>query len=383
MKLAVLTHYITSYRISTFVALKRKVEHLTLLLSSDLSDPKLRDTGIDVRVLPSVLIPRKRRHPNGFVETYSVHVPYGVIGALRSIRPDAIHAHELGLRTLWATGYSAMSGTPMVIHADLSEETEKKWGGGRTMLRKAILARTDRVAVNGASGARYIEGLGYPSDRIDRLPFATDVEKFSSVRPLWRDDGVRRLLYVGRLIELKGLERFIEVLGRYLADRPQLRAELTLVGSGDRVPTIQAVPRPANLELRMPGAIPYEQLGTFYGQADTFVLPTLGDTWGLVVNESMSAGLPVLGSTLAQASLEMIRDGETGWLYDPRSDEQMSAAIGRFFDTPVPTLARMGEQARAVALEITPDRVAQSFVDSCEAALRARALLRQPASRVR
>ncbi len=55
MKLVVLTHYITSYRISTFVALGRKVD-LTLLLSSSLSDPKLNETGLNIRILPSLLV---------------------------------------------------------------------------------------------------------------------------------------------------------------------------------------------------------------------------------------------------------------------------------------------------------------------------------------
>lgn len=369
MRLVVLTHYVTSYRISTFAALSRKVD-LTLLLSSHLSDPKLADAGIDVRVLPGLLIARKRRHPNGYVETYQLHVPRGVYGALKSIDPDAIHAHELGLRTMMATAYKAMHKKPMVVHADLSEETERKWGGIRTAVRKFILSRADRVAVNGASGQRYVEGLGFPRDRIDKLPFATDVELFSSVRPLWRQDGKRRLLYVGRLIELKGLEQFIERLGKYLSERPDLWAELMIAGTGDREAAIRAVPRPENLELTMLGAVPYESLGGVYAQADTFVLPTLGDTWGLVVNESMSAGLPVLGSTLSQAAVELVTEGRSGWLFDPRSEQETSAAIGRFFDTPASELPRMGAEARCAALTITPDRVAQAFVDSCELALR-------------
>lgn len=369
MNLVVITHYITSYRIPTFVALQRKVRRLTLLLSSNLSDPRLHDTGIDVRILPSVLIPRRRRHPNGFVETYKVHVPRGVIPELRSLDPEVIHAHELGLRTLQATIYKSVYRKPMVVHADLSEETERKWGSGRKLFRKMILARADRVAVNGASGARYISSLGYPADRIDRLPFATDVELFSGVQPLWRRDGTRRLLYVGRLIELKGLERLIAALGAYLSLRPHLRAELTLVGSGDRIESIQAVPRPANLALRMTGAIPYEELGEMYAGADALAFPTLGDTWGLVVNEAMSAGLPVLGSTLSQAVTELIDEGKNGWLFDPRSEAEMTGAIARFFDTPDEALPAMGRLAQQTALEITPDNVAQRFVTSCELAL--------------
>lgn len=372
MKLAVLTHYITSYRISTFVELAKKVDHLTLVLSSDLSDPKLHETGIDVQILPSVLIPRRRRHPSGFVETYKVHVPYGVGRALGRIDPDAIHAHEFGMRTIAATFWKRRTGRPMVIHADLSEQTEQGRGGIRPALRKAILKQTDRVAVNGESGASYIRGLGFASDRIDTLPFATDVSVFSAVKPLWRRDGVRRLLYVGRLIELKGLEEFIEVAGAYLSTRPDIQVELTLVGDGDRANLIEAVPRPANFVLKMPGAVQYTKLGEIYAQADCFVFPTLGDTWGMVVNESMAAGLPVMGSVLGQASVELITEGESGWLFDPRSRDSMKGALQRFLETPDERLPEMGERARTGALAISPDNVAQRFVDSCQMAIEAK-----------
>jgi len=375
MKLVVLTHYITSYRVSTFVALSRKVD-LTLLLSSRLSDPKLADAGLDVRVLPSLLIPRRRRHPNGYVETFLLHLPRRVYRTLSEINPDVIHAHELGLRTLLATAYKVTRGKPMVVHADLSEETERKWGRGRTAIRKFILSRADRVAVNGESGQRYIESLGFERDRIDRLPFATDVGLFSSVQPSWSKDGKRRLLYVGRLVELKGLERFIETLGAYLAGHPEFRAEFLIVGSGDRENSICSLRRPENLELTMLGPVPYERLGEIYARADAFVLPTLGDTWGLVVNESMSAGLPVLGSTLSQAAVELVTDGKSGWLFDPRSANQTTAAVGRFFSTPDAELPVMGEVARRAALVLTPERVAQSIVDSCELALQRQRQLR-------
>lgn len=370
MKLVVLTHYITSYRVSTFVELARKVD-LTILLSSQLSDPKLAEAGLDVRILPSILIPRRRRHPTGYVETYQLHVPRGVWSALRAIDPDVIHAHEFGLRTLQATAWKTAYRKPMVVHADLSEHTERKWGMVRTALRRFILARTDRVAVNGDSGQRYIEQLGFPAARIDRLPFATDTGHFAALSPAHPQDGIRRLLYVGRLIELKGIETFIARLSEYLATRPELQVELTLAGSGPQEDEIRTAPRPDNFRLKLLGAVPYEALGAVYAQADTFVLPTLGDTWGLVVNEAMSAGLPVLGSTLSQAAAELVVDNGSGWLFDPRSSTETRTAIGRCFDTPAANLPAMSARARRTAIALTPERIAQRFVDSCELALRA------------
>ncbi len=93
----------------------------------------------------------------------------------------------------------------------------------------------------------------------------------------------------------------------------------------------------------------------------------------MVVNESMAAGLPVMGSVLGQASVELISEGESGWLFDPRSRDSMTGALQRFLETPDERLPLMGENARAGAVAISPENVAQRFVDSCEKALAARA----------
>jgi len=220
MRLALLTNQIPPYRVATFVALRHKVEQLTVILSENRIAPGLENADVQIHVAPSLRIPSVRRHDNGYFERYETHVPLGVVRLLRQADPQCVFAAELGLRTLWAVIYRMFHGLPLVVHADLSEHTERGRGGLRPVLRRLLLSRVDGVMVNGRSGADYIRGLGVPDRLISMLPYATDVGRFGPVQRQPATDDALRVLYVGRLVELKGLEPWIEALGRALARRP-------------------------------------------------------------------------------------------------------------------------------------------------------------------
>ncbi len=369
MRLALLTNQIPPYRVATFVALRRKVEQLTVILSENRIASGLENADIPVHVAPSLRIPSVRRHDNGYFERYEIHVPVGIVGALRRARPDCVFAAELGLRTVGAVVYRLVSGTPLVVHADLSEHTERGRGRLRPLLRRLLLSQVDGVMVNGRSGADYIRSLGVPDRLISMLPYATDVERFGPVQRLSATDNTLRLLYVGRLIELKGLEPWIEALGRALANYPDRRVRLTLVGDGDRRAAIEALGRPRNLELVLTGGIPYAELPRAYADADVLVMPSLGDTWGLVVNEGMAAGLPVIASVQTQGAVEMVRDGVEGWLFSVEDKAGIDAAINRLLGATTRELATMSEAARRAALALSPSAVADSLLAACRKAL--------------
>lgn len=372
MRLALLTNQIPPYRVATFAALRRKVDRLTVILSENRVAPGLEEADIEIRVARSLRIPSVRRHESGYFERYETHIPVGIVPALRAARPDCIFTAELGLRTVGAVLYRLGSRTPVVVHADLSEHTERGRGGLRPALRRLLLSRVDGVMVNGRSGADYIRGLGFPGRAISMLPYATDVERFGAVARLAGDPHELRLLYVGRLIELKGLEPWLAALVRELRERPERRVRFIVAGAGDRREAIEAIERPPNLRLQVHGQVPYADLPGIYADADVLVMPSLGDTWGLVVNEAMATGLPVIGSSQTQAVVEMVRDGVEGWIFSAEQPASVGAAIRRMLDTPRDRFAAMGADARRAALRLSPDHVATLLVDACRKARTAR-----------
>jgi glycosyltransferase involved in cell wall biosynthesis len=69
------------------------------------------------------------------------------------------------------------------------------------------------------------------------------------------------------------------------------------------------------------------ELPSFYAGAGAFVHPALEEPWGLVINEAMASGLPVLSSRNVGAAEELVVDGKTGYLFDPKSVEEMADAM--------------------------------------------------------
>ena len=79
-----------------------------------------------------------------------------------------------------------------------------------------------------------------------------------------------------------------------------------------------------------PGFAQREDLAGLYALAEALVLPTHSDTWGLVVNEAMACGLPIIVSSVAGCSADLVEDGWNGYVVPPRDSEKLSRG-DRFF----------------------------------------------------
>jgi glycosyltransferase involved in cell wall biosynthesis len=90
----------------------------------------------------------------------------------------------------------------------------------------------------------------------------------------------------------------------------------------------------------------------------------LADEWGLVVNEAMAAGLPVLGSLYSQAVEDLILDNVTGWTFYPDQDTQMYQAINRALTTPREVMNQMRAACQQHIEHLTPDSAAEGIMQA-------------------
>src|SRR5258708_22429258 len=130
--------------------------------------------------------------------------------------------------------------------------------------------------------------------------------------------------------------------------------------------TLEKMVVPVNLALRFWGNVGYQELPNLYAQAGIFVLPTLADEWGLVVNEAMAAGLPVLGSVHSQAVEELVEDCQTGWTFRPGPAEEMYKALNRALRIPQEKLEEMRRSARRRVENLTPQFVADLILQAIQ-----------------
>ncbi|UUX52048.1 glycosyltransferase family 4 protein [Nisaea acidiphila] len=355
---ALLVNFVPPYRVALFRALEREVRRLTVLVSTEMEADRpwqAETAGLDIRRIRSFALPYRRHHPDGFSEALTIHFSWDLLPRLASLGPDVVISSEFGLRSLQAGFYRWLAPlfgrrTRLLVWATVSEQTERGRGGLRMGLRRLIARMADGAVTNGASGARYLESIGFVPKRIFQIHQSTDLERFDALPPAAPGpDGTIRLVSVGSLIPRKGLMPFLERLAAWCRAHPERRLHWRLVGDGPERAKLEAAELPANLEIELAGNRDYGAVPDLLTDRDLFVFPTLADEWGLVVNEAMAAGLPVFGSHLAQAAEEMIAEGENGWLFDPTDGDGTDAALTLALGTDAPARAAMSEAARKTA----------------------------------
>ena len=366
-----LTNFIPPADLNIYTELARRVGKLTVLLSTAMEANRQwqPDWGtLDVRLQKTWTFRPTWRHPAGFTDSIEVHVPRDTIRLLKELSPDVVLSEELGFRSLASALYTMRSRrSRLILWTNLSEHTERGRGWSRYALRKWLLQRADAVLYNGPSCARYLNRLGTDPWRMHHVPYAALPFMFDHL-PLTRSPEVaHRLIYVGRLVELKGLVPFVRELASWASRHGKRRVEFSLAGTGPVRSQLEAMSLPDNLTLNFLGYQQYDQLPQCYAEAGIFVLPTLSDEWGMVVNEAMAAGLPVLGSVYSQAVETLCVDGKTGWRFLPDAPEEMQAAIDAALTTSPEHLNTMRAAARGAVAHLTPQYSADCLVKAIAA----------------
>jgi glycosyltransferase involved in cell wall biosynthesis len=105
-----------------------------------------------------------------------------------------------------------------------------------------------------------------------------------------------------------------------------------------------------------------------YSVADIFVLPTLEDVWGFVINEAMACGLPVISTENSQAAIEMIRSGENGFVVSKLDEEELYSAMKKLLNSG--KLQSMGKKSiEIVTTEFDPSLMKQRFIEAIDNAI--------------
>jgi glycosyltransferase involved in cell wall biosynthesis len=282
-------------------------------------------------------------------------------------RPDVLHANSLHFQTSIAAAFAQQRrGIPMVTTAHIGSSSELR---GRIRLAtgvyertvgRYILGRSTRVIAVAPSVADHLRTLGVPADRIDVVPNGVDQTRFAPRQPAGnhdRDPGEAPLVvFVGRLIDNKGPQLFVEALATLRDQGVGFRA--ALVGDG---------PMEASLRSRVAGA-GLAELVHFAGQssdvpgwlakASVFVRPSFTEGMPLTVLEAMASGTPVVVSDIP-GNTELVRDGVNGLLFSVGDATSLAGKLRRAIEDGEGA-AKMAAAASETARSYTWDACAAS-----------------------
>lgn len=257
-----------------------------------------------------------------------------------------------------------------------ADDASRVWW--RELVKRWLVRQFDAAVCGGMPHRRYLEELGMKPSRIfDKYDVVDNQCLDGRVRAL---QGQRRqyghlpglagnrpfFLVCSRLIARKNLECLLDAYDRYRSRRSD-GWSLVILGSGHQQGRLEQMVRElGSPEVFFAGFRQLDELVAYYAFAGALIHPALQEQWGLVVNEAMAAGLPVLVSNTVGCAEDLVREGVNGFTFDPRDAATLCAAMERLSADDFP-LAAFGESSRRIIAEWTPDDFARSFWAAVEA----------------
>ncbi len=306
----------------------------------------------------------------------------GIGRRLREGAFDVVVLPGWSMPTSLAAAFSCRRrGVPYVLFSETHARSPRPWWlrmVKRVLLRPVIRGASAWLAT-GSLSEDYLVAHGARRDRIFRFANTPDVDALArSVDAARRERGTTRAalgipedasvsLFVGRLIGAKDPRTLLEA--QAILERDAAAPWLLVVGDGPLVNELRDLVRGRGLRrVCLAGARRPEELPALLAASDVFVLPSLHEPWGVVVNEAMAAGLPVVLSDRVGAAADLLEDGRNGRLVKPGDAPALAAALGSLHGDPE-GLRRMA----AASEEIVANWGYEPSVDGFLAAVRAAA----------
>ncbi len=301
---------------------------------------------------------------------------------LDELRPSCVclngYASPLALAALdWCVGHRVPA--VMLSESTAWDEPRKAW---KEWIKSRVIRLCSSALVGGTPHADYMAQLGIPRERIFTGYDAVDNEHFErgAGKARGQADEIRNLhglpgkyfLASARFTPKKNLPRLVEAYALYRQGCPAGFTPWDLVILGDGAGRDEIVATRARLgvdkQVHLAGAKPYQDLPAYYGLASAFIHASTTEQWGLVVNEAMASGLPVLASRRCGCAYDLVKEGVNGYMVDPYQAEDIAQKMVRLsiLGDRLPAFAAA---SREIIAKWSPANFADGLCRAVEAAL--------------
>ena len=326
--------------------------HLSVLFGSDFSVRSHVDAGFgqkveyDVPLLDgyeSQFLPlRGMALPSGTDPDFWHPWSAGLNRAFSALKPDALWVHGYHRATnMEAMLLARMRGIPVLLRDEATPISAAR-SLPKRLAKHAVLRTVDKLTsaflTIGSLNKEFWRGYGVPDSKLFEMPYAVDNGFFQSRIAAAKPDadqlrsalnlapGRPVILFVGKLIDRKRPQDLLEAYAKISAEPALRNPYLLIAGSGPLAAALET--RAQGMEgVRLLGFQNQTQLAALYGLTDLFVLPSERESWGLVVNEAMNAGVAVIASDRIGAAADLVKAGENGFTYPVGDVDALSVCL--------------------------------------------------------
>jgi len=372
MRMAVLWSRFGPYHLARLRSVAERMGHDEVIGIEIANSDRAHDWNL---VLECPGVTRETLFPGCAYETIAPHrIAEHVRRILEAFKPDIVAVNGWALpEARAAIGWCMQRATRCILMSESKEDDRPRlWW--KEIAKRRLVQRCDSALVGGTPQADYLRKLGFKGE----IFFGYDVvdgEYFRKGAEAARRDQAQIRARLGlpqryffactRLIPRKNIDGLLKAYARYRAASAGEAWGLVIAGSGQEAEGLRLLERKLEVEgVGWPGFVQYDELPLYYGLASAFIHPALSEPWGLVVNEAMASGLPVLLSRTAGAQYELLVEGENGYAFDPADEDDLAGKMLMLARMDDAGRARMSNAASQIAAQWTPARFAQGLLEA-------------------
>jgi glycosyltransferase involved in cell wall biosynthesis len=400
VRLAIVVTHPIQYFSPLFRRLAERPEIRLTVLYGDLVGAKpYKDPGFgrtlawDIPLLEGYQYKALKNYWPGRVEGSLSFLSPGVIPEIRKGHFDMVVSFGWSTPVcLMALVAARLRGIPVMVYGDSVSLFESRNGWLKRRMKKLVLGalfrRVSAFLTMGTLNRAFYQIYGAPLKRFFFCPCPIDNDFFASRAELARRrrEEVRArygipadlvlLLFVGKLLPRKRPQDVLAVLERLQPERSSLGA--VFVGTGELQFSLEAEIR--RLRIKNTFLVDFRNqtdLPEIYAIADIFVLPSEYEHWGLVTNEAMACGLPVVLSDMTGAAGDLVEEGKNGFVCRCGDVEALAAAVEKLASDSA-LRERMGGRSREIIQNFSYNRCVEGILKAVQFIEAEKAVLQTP-----
>ena len=303
-----------------------------------------------------------------------------LVRTVRKLRPDTVAVGLSHRPYLGVVAWSLAANHRLVLLTETKADDARRnlvseW------LKKRVYRRFSAALVGGPPHADYAASLGiardccfYGYDVVDNLHFSrlavSARENADSLRAKYQLP-TDYFVAAKRFIPKKNILPLLRAYSMYREEVGLKAWSLVLMGDGPQREEIRQECQHLSIDgsVKMPGLVVYGDLPTYYGLGRALIHASLVEPWGLVINEAMASGLPILIAKNCGAASLLLQEGVNGIGFDPSSVEQMKSAMVAFHRLSDAARCDMGGQSARIVSQWGTERFAEGMLQAMHASL--------------
>lgn len=366
MKVCIITNIPSPYRVDFFnYLIDKSIYDISIIYSSKNEDNRFWEID-EVLLKNSSFLKSKTIKIRTKMDHKYIHIPFNIIAKLNDIKPDIVIGSEYNPTIVEAFIWCKLKKVKYISWSDGTLNSEKNINNIQLILRKLICREANALIASSTATKMAQLKYGAKEDRIFISLLTIDINKYLIERDYNKSNKTPKLVYVGSLIKRKGLDLLFDAISLV-----NYEFVLNVVGEGEETHNLEDQVQHLGIreKIKFWGYLQQDELKKVYAESDIFILPTREDCFGLVILEAMCAGLPIICSKYADGALNLICEGENGFIIDPYSSNELKEKI-EYMLIEHNEIKRMGEYSFRLVSDFSFEKVSKKFVDAISCVLK-------------